>query len=719
MLKASINTQNNMFSPARQIQSKVELYKSSTETAKGETIVLNDAIPQTVDIKVSSKNLLNSKKVASSGNIWFGVDSYNDSLTLAAGTYTFSVVTADGKKTAVYAQNGTTNSNISVNWDGLSVTFTLTEETPVKLKVYKSSYTIDSVVSAQLEYGEIATQHTPYITDFEFIEVNIDDTVWNVWENGVLADIYISKGSTIFSITSGVYVSVEYKALNLQDTYTYKDYLKSFTVDRAGEKNKFFGFTICQKATINLRDKERVINPTAANCFKLYLASAEDEYIGFTPLLYIDEIKRDENTNDLTITCYDAIKTAEKYTVNDLGLVYPTVAEYGSGVAAQLGCSQLVAKNMVNAAELFNIGSGANYDGTENLREVLADLAEFTQSICYIDAEDRLILKRLNKPATEDLIITKAEYFTLDSKEACILETITHTNELGDSLTATTGKEGSTQIIRSNAFYDFAEDLADLLDDAIALMGGLVITPFNCSWRGNFLLEIGDKIALVTKDDNLIYSYVLNDTISYNGGLSQKSSWGYDTANDGKIAKNPTTLGEAIKETFAKVDKVNKQIDMVVSETTTNTEMINAIQITTEGINSSVSRLEEKANAADESLSSLKQQVEMQLTETDVAIKVREEIANGVETVTTGKGYTFNNEGLTIEDINENNNNIKTTVSNNGMVVFSNNDEVLKANDEGVKAVDLHATTFLIIGNTSRLEDFGGKTACFWIGGNN
>ena len=102
---------------------------------------------------------------------------------------------------------------------------------------------------------------------------------------------------------------------------------------------------------------------------------------------------------------------------------------------------------------------------------------------------------------------------------------------------------------------------------------------------------------------------------------------------------------------LTKVDKANKQIDMVVSETNTNTEIINAIQVSTEGINASISALENKVNDASDTISSLSQRVEAQLTETDVSIKIQEELANGVETVTTGKGYTFNNEGLTIEDI--------------------------------------------------------------------
>jgi hypothetical protein len=56
------------------------------------------------------------------------------------------------------------------------------------------------------------------------------------------------------------------------------------------------------------------------------------------------------------------------------------------------------------------------------------------------------------------------------------------------------------------------------------------------------------------------------------------------------------------------------------------------------------------------------------------------------------------------------------------MIVAQDSDEKLVANADGVKAEDLHATTYLIIGNNSRFEDYTNssgeaRTACFWIGG--
>jgi len=51
-------------------------------------------------------------------------------------------------------------------------------------------------------------------------------------------------------------------------------------------------------------------------------------------------------------------------------------------------------------------------------------------------------------------------------------------------------------------------------------------------------------------------------------------------------------------------------------------------------------------------------------------------------------------------------------------VVYQNSQEVLTANNKGVDAKNLHATTYLIVGTSSRFEDYGyDRTGCFWIGG--
>lgn len=79
--------------------------------------------------------------------------------------------------------------------------------------------------------------------------------------------------------------------------------------------------------------------------------------------------------------------------------------------------------------------------------------------------------------------------------------------------------------------------------------------------------------------------------------------------------------------------------------------------------------------------------------------------------------YRFGTEDFTIE---KSGSDVKTRISEDGMRVYKGADKVLEANKDGVDARNLHATTYLIVGQNSRFEDYDGgkRTGCFWIGGN-
>lgn len=493
------------------------------------------------------------------------------------------------------------------------------------------------------------------------------------------------------------------------DTFTHEDRLKSFTLERLGE-NKFFGFGVCQKANIKLIDKDRELDFTTADKFKLYLNDT-----GFTPPLKVTEVHRDENTNELSITAYDALEQAGSHTVAELALPTSyTIGEFAQACAALLGCSAVL-----EDLEAFNIyfDGGANFEGTESIREALNDVAEATQTIYFLNNNNEIVFKRLDMSAEPVATIDKENYFTLDSKTNRRLVGICSATELGDNVEAKLELSGTTEYVRNNAFWSLRQDIDTLVDNALEAVGGLTIAQFNCNWRGNYLLEIGDKIAFETKDNNTIISYLLNDTVSYNGGLEQVTQWEYTDTEES--AANPTTLGEALKYTYARVDKAEKQIDLVASEVTAAKSEIAAMQITTDKISASVQSIEKTATNAVESLNkevnTLTQKVEAQITAEDVTIEVKKELANGVDSVTTATGFTFNEDGL---KITKSNSDINTIITEDGMQIKKGSKELLTANNEGVKAIDLHATTYLVIGKNSRFEDYkSNRTACFWIGG--
>ena len=506
-----------------------------------------------------------------------------------------------------------------------------------------------------------------------------------------------------------------YTGSTLLQTFYYTDALKEFTVERVGE-SKFFGFGVCQKLNVKLRDKERALSITTANRLEICFGVGCD-YIYTCPSFYVTEVHRDEVTNELSITAYDALYKASVHKLQEVTVIKPyTVLELAQACAGFLGLPLKVA-NITD--ESFNTlyEDGANFDGTESIREVLNAIAEATQSIYYINYLWELTFKRLENSAEAALEIGKDKYFELDSGDNKRLGAVCHATELGDNVIAKTEAAGSTQYVRNNPLWDLREDIATLVNNALAAVGGLTINQFSCSWRGNFLLEIGDKIALIDRENNKVFSFVLNDSYTYDGALSQETQWSFE--NDTESEANPVSLGDTLKRTYARVDKANRQIELLASDINQSKETISSLQVNADNITATVTTLQDNTNAAinslNESLEKVSSQVSAKMSAEDVQIKIEQELANGVDKVVTSTGFTFNEEGLTVSKTGSE---MTTTITEDGMKVYRDNTAVLTANNTGVDAVNLHASTFLIVGGLSRFETYGGnRTGCFWIGG--
>lgn len=507
-------------------------------------------------------------------------------------------------------------------------------------------------------------------------------------------------------------------------TFTGSDKIKKFQIDRAGEEGKFFGFGVSQKLELELLDKDRELNIVKGNTFDVYL-TADTTY---TKILSceVDSIKRDEKTNGLTITAYDTISKASGHQVKDLNLTVPyTIKDFCEACGATLGVS-------VKGIDTFLLSypNGANFDGAETLREALDMVAEATQTIYFMDNTNALVFKKLDKAGASLLSIDNNIYFEYKNNGPRVLKTICSTNELGDDVSESGTTGDATQFVRDNAFWELREDITDLVHNAVVAVGGLSISQFECKWRGNFFLEIGDKIQILGKDNSSAITYLLNDTLVYNGGLNQTSSWKYN--DSGETASNPTNLGEAIKQTYAKVDKQNKEITLLASEQKALVTDVASLKVAKDNIVASVSQITEVQTGISSSLTDLQnaftdqnninaeqfdtltQKVESSMTADQVHLAISTELSNGVDKVTTSTGFTFNEAGLTIS---KNDSEISTNIDEDGMSIYKNNEEVLTADNTGVTQVNATIKQYLIVGKNSRFEDYGSdRTGCFWIG---
>lgn len=125
--------------------------------------------------------------------------------------------------------------------------------------------------------------------------------------------------------------------------------------------------------------------------------------------------------------------------------------------------------------------------------------------------------------------------------------------------------------------------------------------------------------------------------------------------------------------------------------------------------------LNDRMDGVDESVSTLTSQVEAKMTAEEVSIAIKKELIDGVDSVRTTTGFTFDDEGLMVS---KSNSEMSTQITEDGMQVFRNDMPVLTANSGGVDGHRLEASTYLIVGGRSRFENYGiNRTGCFWVGG--
>lgn len=477
----------------------------------------------------------------------------------------------------------------------------------------------------------------------------------------------------------------------LLDVFEYDGALQSFTIEKTGDNTKFFGYGICQKATVKLRDKERLIEINKGQ--GLQIAHGIDEHYLYTyPIFYVDEVSRDENTNELTITAYDVVYKANSHKVKELYIPRPFTIRGFIHIAAKALNMPVSFENINDSLLNLSYTDDFNISGEETLREALDDAAEVLGAIYYLNNDWELTFKGLDVGGEPVLAVDKSKYFALTVKTAHTVQNVMSVTELGDNVSSSSGIEGETEYLRENIFLTLREDIGTILDALLSVVKGLTIYQYECKHRGNFLLEIGDKISLTTKDNKVINTYALVDSITYNGGLVGQLSWSYEESSSAD-SSSPSTIGDALKQTIAKVDKTKNEITLMAAELE---EEMSQLILRSDSMEATVENMEDRVQAA--------------ITAEDVELLV----SQGVHSVTTTTGFTFNEEGLTVS---KSDSEISTLITEDGMTVSRNDTEMLIADSIGVQAVNLHANTYLIIGKYSRFEDMEpNRTGCFWVG---
>lgn len=161
--------------------------------------------------------------------------------------------------------------------------------------------------------------------------------------------------------------------------------------------------------------------------------------------------------------------------------------------------------------------------------------------------------------------------------------------------------------------------------------------------------------------------------------------------------------------------------------------LANEFEVTREGLRSEVSQttgalqesLEAKLSVQDETIAANRDYMEqtaaefrqsttkLEQTAQGLSLKVTEIVNNGVSELHNEMGYDVDGTGFHVSRAGDE---IRATLNNHGLTVMHNDEKQLVADETGVDARNLHASTYLIIGAHSRMEDYGDGTGLFFTG---
>ena len=250
------------------------------------------------------------------------------------------------------------------------------------------------------------------------------------------------------------------------------------------------------------------------------------------------------------------------------------------------------------------------------------------------------------------------------------------------------------------------------------IVTALQLTSVDLSYRDKTIdsYQVGDLVRVTSKphavDDDFQLTeraedWLVPDASTVTLGKYFRSLTDADVAGDKQSQSDLHRIQQEIEADYKK-----NTADAI---STSEYKMQSLIAQTAGEISLEVSAIKTTTDEQGRQLTEMVSKVEATMTADQVSLAIQKEVGKGVSKVVTNTGYTFSDEGLTVE---KSNSEMKTQITEDGMAVYKNGLEVLRANNQGVDAADLRAKTYLIVGRNSRFEDIpdGSRTGCFWIG---
>ena len=417
---------------------------------------------------------------------------------------------------------------------------------------------------------------------------------------------------------------------------------------------------------------------------------ADYSYIEYGSYL-IKELKRDEETKSISVECYDLM--LQSMIPYDLSLDYSngiTVKDYLDAICDRLGWE----KGYSGFTNYDVLIDEEKYDISDTFRDALDDIAEVAGGMLgFVDDKLTVIY-----PTDSHEVIDEENLKSLKIGKkfgpinSVVLARTPQEDNIYRQDVASVAKDGLCEIrIEDNQIIDTHRE--DFMEGICVALFGLSFELYELESFGIGYLNFGEFFSLKTADGTEHRALMLCDDLQITQGVTETSKLEEPeiTATDYSAASE---TDKTLRKTILRVDKQSNEISALVSKTETV-----ANEVT--GLKDEVTKMSEVV-----------------MTPEEVEIKISTAV-EGIDSVKTSTGYTFDENGL---DIHKDGEEMHNTLDNNGMYVRRDSEDVLVADKDGVNAINLTARKYFIIGENARFEDYkdgtdSHRTACFYIGG--
>lgn len=412
----------------------------------------------------------------------------------------------------------------------------------------------------------------------------------------------------------------------------------------------------------------------------------------------IKEKKLDEEQGTVLLECYD--RMIQAMVPYDLIMGYPekdsgatstiTVKALLDAICSRLGWS----KKYTTFTNSDKVIDEEKYDTSYTFRDVLDEIAQVAAGMIAFVGDQLNVIYPTNSGETIDSSNLKTlkmgeSYGPVNS---VVLARSPQEDNIYRQNETSISAYGMTEIrIENNQIMDSHRE--DFIDGILSRLLGLQFELYELESFGIGYLNLGDLFTIKTPDGEDHTALMLCDDLQITQGLTEASRLEAPEATETDYSA-ASESDRVLNQTILKVDKQAQEITALISRTSN-------VEGSVDGLSKQVTNMTEVMMDAE------KVKIEISTAVTDAV--------NGIDSITTSTGYTFDQDGLHIQKSGEE---MENLLDNTGMYVKRDGENILSANNDGVDAINLKSRQFLIIGDNSRFENYGSdRTACFFIGG--